>query len=302
MKKIQKYLAISFTLLLLPVQTWSISLDAVTIDTLLPFYDTAGGIFGPNLLEDYPELSATSALGVFSTTDTPYPTTNLGYQYDGLLNGIEPGYAGGNSVIIDGESYKSTEVKQLAVNGTTVDYVFTGLEFINSWELQDLDKDGYKDDPGWIYLGKDETPNIEDDFQAHDAPFDLSTILDIEVSVTGGTGTWSLTPLPGITDKVENLLGGSTFFDHIAFILKNSTEFVIYDFNFNLLFGDDFIWQPYALSGTFDTKDINNDSLSYLSIWVKDPEGIQTIPEPSSLLLVGAGIMGLAIARRSKKS
>ena len=87
---------------------------------------TAGATLIPSPLNVLP-VGAAACAGAFQGNDGFYPTTNLGYAGDGLLNG--------------GPQVASRSI------------LFPGGAFIGEqYPLQDLRGDGTADDPGWIML------------------------------------------------------------------------------------------------------------------------------------------------------
>lgn len=245
--------------------------------------------------------SATSCVGVFTgANDDPLssPFLNIGQSGDGLLNG-------GNSF-------------------------FTGMEFIEASDLQDVDGIGGKNDPGWIRLAHFDAENsgnatsgITYDSAGPIAnnPNNPSLILDIGDLLTlgltcsnGDLGdckqlNWTLTTDISIISTVQQLLGKATF-DHLAFSVKAGNGFAVYDFNFNDIFEDESLLNfstPYILSGSISTNDFINSydkktgnpksfaGISHLNVWARDPadDSVQ-VPEPSSIAIFLLGFIGFS--------
>ncbi len=234
--------------------------------------------------------SATSCFGVITGLNDPAdPSPNIGELGDGLLNG----------------------------EGGLID----PLQFIQPGQLLDLDGDGNPTDPGWIFLGKVESANGQDEYvmDGYNKPLNIDDILTFSLKCTSATGdvcregTWSLETELDIVQTVQTVLGRSSF-DHLAFVLKGGNAFAIYDFDFNILLqellaaGSGFDFEtPYSFTGTWNMDDFvfPNDNgrggldpraMSHVSVWVRDPLDATSIPEPGTIGLVALALVGLALA------
>ena len=141
----------------------------------------------------------------------------------------------------------------------------------------------------WSFLAKDDTPGGTGN--------GTGAFLGINFSLTttaGTSGNWTLT---GSDTNVPTIL--PTFLDFIV-VLKASDRFgawLLDDVKFD---GSD--------GGTWKINFLNNagniPDLSHLSLYVRngdDPSGPpKQIPEPASLLLMSAGLIGFGFARRRK--
>jgi len=229
-------------------------------------------------------ISATSCAGVYVGNDGPAlnPSPNLGYINDGLLNG------------------------QYGLLSPT--------QFISSSQLLDLQNVGVNQDPGWIKLGDMDGTNVGELGYASVTPqggtsFSLSSILKYTQTQTSNVGgTWTLAVDADVVNKlIQNGLLSRSYFDHLAFEVKSSTNWAVYDFDFNLINGFD-LTTPYTLTGTWTMNfDFTNDkdkgqNISHMSVWARDPINTNNIPLPGSLALIGAGLIALGASRKKAKS
>lgn len=248
---------------------------------------------------------ATSCVGVFlgendDSGSLSNPDPNIGQYEDGLLNG---------------ESFKGIAL-------------FDGLEFINEEDLQALDGDGIFDDPGWIHLANiDPAANKTTYSSSGPNPtgdpnliLDIGDLLSIDIDCNNSSdctsGNWTLTTKLDVIEQAQALLGAATF-DHLAFSFKAGNAFAVYDFNFKTIFANEHtinpgsqlnFLTPYSLSGGFSMLDFLNkkddmQGISHINIWARDPSDTTTtvIPEPSTLILLGAGLAGLGYYSRRRK-
>lgn len=150
----------------------------------------------------------------------------------------------------------------------------------------------------WVFLLKGEEENAEppESFKGYD--FDLT---DVVFDDTSGEFTLTVTgaPLPVMFDFVGVLKGGSTnpnsgvgassfaayLFENAQFAATNTGTWTI----------------------TFTNPGGNTPGLSNFSIYIRDAEGGipptgNPVPEPGILFLMGAGLLGLGMARRRKSA
>jgi len=225
-------------------------------------------------------VDSTSCLGAYYGNNSEFinPIENLGYDEDGWLNK---------------EGYNNW---------------WTGPgAFVTEEDLLDLDGDGQADDPGWVYVGKDDGNGFKGQTSTNgDASYDfIDDLITFDnckdkkgkvASCVGGeavSGNWSYTPPAMNPDELTSLLGGD-FFDQVAIVFKAGNAFAMYNFSIEdlgldpVLAGD----YNYAFTGTWDISDVlGGSALSNVSFWARDPIGETTeVPEPSTLLLLSAGL------------
>lgn len=239
-------------------------------------------------------INATKCYGTVAMEPTNNPASikpdggNLGYLNDGLLNGE---------------------------NG-----VLPWTTFITSDQLQDLNPapGTGKVDPGWIQLGTMSasagtltTSNLGTGTSA----YNLNNVLTFTQDTTSPNksasiyGTWSLNLDADIINKLHTAgLFQRNNFDQLAFVVKASNSWAVYDFDFTKFGGFD-LTQPYSLSGTWNLDDFQNKNgkdqeLSFLGVWARDPvaPASSNVPEPGMLALFGAGMLSMAALRRRRQA
>jgi hypothetical protein len=267
------------TLTSMPCSTDSFTIKTIEVSPL----DGAGTVFNGT-------QNATKCVGLYTGNDSksPFnnPNPNIGQLNDGLLNGQEG--------VLSPTWFNDPSAPS---------------------PMLDLDNNGTYTDPGWIYLGKTEHQEGGTSFvmDAYDKPLNLADILQVTMSCTGDCtqGTWSLQTSLDIIEQVQAVLGRNSF-DHLAFVIKSSESFAVYDFDFNLLVaglpGFDFT-TPYSFTGTWNTDDFTNkqgnaQDFSHISVWARDPVPADTrlLPEPGSLMLLSLGLVALAWMQRLRQT
>ncbi|WP_281559266.1 PEP-CTERM sorting domain-containing protein [Thalassomonas sp. RHCl1] len=234
-----------------------------------------------------PPIDSSECYGAFRGNNSLFtkPSNgNLGYDDDGWLNSESPFWSGPGA-------------------------------FIENADLLDLDGEGDVDDPGWIYLGKDEGAGFKgetstdgvDSYTFIDDLLTMSNCLDKDDNSTncvGGDavkGDWAWTPPATNPQALLDLLGG-LFFDQVAIIFKSGKQFAMYDFDIGDLGLDPVLAGDFnfAFTGTWDMSNtLGKHGLSNYTLWARDPT-IETtdIPEPSTLALFSLFILLIALRQR----
>lgn len=247
---------------------------------------TSAGVTGTPMVSTG-TINDTSCIGVYGTPNNIESyfaaPPNLGYLNDGLLNG-----QGG---IVSPTQFISPS-QLLALNPATP---------------------GQKIDPGWIQLGtlagNSGSMTASNVTPVGGSPFNLSQVVSYsQTTVPGGSGllgsiggNWTLTVNADIVNILHsNGLFSRNNFDQLAIEVKAGSNWAVYDFDFTKLSGFD-LTKPYTLSGTWNLDDFRNpqnnadQAISGLTIWARDPLTTTSVPEPGSLPLVAAGLIGLAM-------
>jgi len=229
---------------------------------------------GSDAIELPEAKSVTDCIGAYVGVNSSFeqPIENLGYDEDGWLNK---------------ESYN--------------DWWDGPGAFVDQADLLDLDGDGDADDPGWVYVGKDEGNGFVGEVSSDGSSsytfiddlitFDNCKKIDGSSSkCIGGdavSGTWTYTPPDINPTALTDLLGGD-FFDQVAIVFKAGTTFAIYNFSIADLGLDPVLAGDYnfAFTGTWDISDVlAGKGLSNVSFWARDPVGPTEVPEPSTMIL-----------------
>jgi MYXO-CTERM domain-containing protein len=192
-------------------------------------------------------------------------------------------------------------------------------------ELLDLDGDLQIDDPGWVYMGKDngqgfkgaiienpvQNPDplnpMHKDYKFVDDLFSCSSTVDgtYGTCVNYISGFWKFTPPSTQPALLIELLGGS-FFDQVAVVFKGGDGFAIYNFTLSQLGLDPILagdtkyefGGKFDLSGTVVNKGGQSAGLSNISLWARDPFLPTQVAEPGYLALLGLALLALYRRRR----
>lgn len=237
-----------------------------------------------------------SCVGVYPGNDVPgvapgnaLPTTNLGWYGDGYMNG-EPNKQGS---------------------------FFTGYEFTSAqYPASNLNGDN-KPDPGWIYLGSlNFGDNGKGTFQAVSSIAGLpntlfgSEIFSASYDTATGVGSWKFTPDKNIAIDAAPLFG-KNYFDQFALVFKqgggDKGGFAVYDFTsdqFGVAPPPSYLDPILNFEGDWNLTTVFNGqkSISHIALWARDPGGDQNVPEPGTLVLLGAALVGIAVARKRSVS
>lgn len=231
-------------------------------------------------------ISASSCAGVFAGNEGPTlnPSPNLGYLNDGLLNGQ--------------------------------DGLLSPTKFISESQLMSLKEADKRVDPGWIKLGElggnSGQLTYEKVSPVGSDPFFLSTVLKYTQTKTSDVGgEWLLE----VDKNIVSILAGygldRSTFDHLAFSVKSSIGWAVYDFDFNAI-NEDYegafdLSKPYTLAGTwtmnydFFNKKGKGQDISHISVWARDPIPTNEVPLPGTIFLMGVGLLALGVSHKRAK-
>lgn len=234
-------------------------------------------------------IEASACAGSFTGNDnSAFVNNNIGTWGDGILNG--------------------------GLNNKGATWFDAPGAFITSDDLQDLDGNGLVNDPGWVYLGKDDgagflvTDKTKWYGNGNESAFNLAEFLSIDFSCVDGckVGTWTLDFLEPdkLLSELSSTVFGESFFDHVALSFKVGNNTIIYDFNFNAINdenGDVFdLNTPHNFKGEYDLSAFHN-SISHISVWARDPLNTVSVDEPVSLFLFSSGFLALVLMRMKRK-
>ena len=248
-----------------------------TSDVTITSAEVAGG--DPVYGAPAPAIEATNCAGLFVGNDNVNGGDNFGLEDHGYMNGEDFPF-------------------------------FDGGAFITDSSLQNLDDDGLFDDPGWVYLGKDEGAGVGGIDLENPAGVDLDLFMDIVFTCDSGqingpdcyAGSWSLNFFDpgGLLAALETTVFGDSFFDHLAFTFKFANTFAVYDFDFNILnslspdpLNPIFdLSAPHNFTGEFDLSSYGK-GISHISVFARDPLNVEEIPEPPIYILVLIGVFSI---------
>jgi hypothetical protein len=233
-------------------------------------------------------INATSCAGVYTGNEGPAlnPSPNIGYLNDGLLNGQSG--------------------------------LLSPTQFISSGQLLDIQTPGSFIDPGWIKLGQLNGNAGELGYSSitpeGSAAYSLSNVIKYTQTIDSTVGGfWLLEVDKNIVSLLSAAGLSRSTFDHLAFSVKSSTSWAVYDFDFNLINdqspGSFDLNVPYTLSGTWTMNgDFENQfgtaqDISHISVWARDPLATNQVPLPGTVFLVAIGLLALgAVQKRATKA